>query len=208
MKQSSVTVAASGLLRGGCHRPHAGDPVFRGVRARSASSRRPGYPAFAGYDGSVWSGVERPPRWVRACAGTIRSCARVLRRARETQTRSARLTIFWHCGRPPLSSKTAPERGFRQPTVNGFGRGSGSKGSGNADSQRYVRSSGGSGHRRACPGDSGCVRAHPAAWRASASYRPLRAVWAVCAWALRGCARSPEPFSAQQGSAPPKEFSQ
>jgi hypothetical protein len=117
--------------------------------------------------------------------------------------RSPQMTIFWHCGLPALSSKTASETHFRQPTVNGFGRGCCSKGSGNADSQRFVRSSGGSGDGRSCPGDSGCVRAHPADWRASASYRPLRAVWAVCAWALRGCARSPEPFSAQECSARP-----
>src|SRR5882757_625693 len=79
-----------------------------------------------------------------------------------------------------------------------------SQGSGNADSQRKVRSSGWSGQCRPSPGDSGCVPAHPADWRASASYRPLRAVWAVCAWALRGCARSPGPFSAQNSSAPSK----
>ena len=117
--------------------------------------------------------------------------------------RSPQMTIFWHCGLPALSSKTALETHFRQPTVNGFGRGCCSKGSGSADSQRFAWSSGGSGDGRSCPGDSGCVRAHPADWRASASYRPLRAVWAVCAWALRGCARSPEPFSAQECSARP-----
>ena len=66
-------------------------------------------------------------------------------------------------------------------------------GSGNADSQRKVRSSGWGGQGRRFLRDSGCVPAHPASWRASASYRPLRAVWAVCAWALRGCARSKEP---------------
>ena len=63
-----------------------------------------------------------------------------------------------------------------------------------------------SGWRRPRPSrsgcDSGCVHAHPASRRASASYRPLRAVWAVCAWALRGCARSPDPFSARTSSAP------
>jgi hypothetical protein len=61
-----------------------------------------------------------------------------------------------------------------------------SKGSGNADSQQDVRSSGWSG--QGCPRDFGCFRAHPPSWRA-ASYRPLRAVWAVCAWALRGFER-------------------
>ena len=73
--------------------------------------------------------------------------------------RSPQMTIFWHCGLPALSSKTASETHFRQPTVNGFGRGCCSKGSGNADSQRFGWSSGGSGDGRSCPGDSGCVRA-------------------------------------------------
>jgi hypothetical protein len=54
------------------------------------------------------------------------------------------------------------------------------KGSGNADSQQKVRSSGrsGQGCLHVCPCASGCDRAHPPSWRASASYRPLRAVWA------------------------------
>jgi len=133
--------------------------------------------------------------------------------------RSAGLTIFWHCGHSPFSSRTTPARS-RQRTVNGFGRGFPrlardqqkwtpvlrpiarriDSGSGNADSQRKVRSSGWSGRCRPCA--AGCVLAHPASWwRASASYRPLRAVWAVCAWALRGCARTPKPFSAHVNSA-------
>ena len=110
--------------------------------------------------------------------------------------RSAPLTIFWHCGFSHFSFRTGTGTPFRQQTVNGFGRGYGSKGSGNADSQLYVRSSGWSGQCRPCLRDSGCVYAHPATRRAAASYRPLRAVWAVCAWALRGCARSPVPFGA------------
>ena len=108
--------------------------------------------------------------------------------------RSARLTIFWHCGHSRFSSKTAAKRASRQRTVNGFRRGfpcltrdrqrwtpvlrpiaRQMSGSGNADSQRKVRSSGWSGRCRPCA--SGCVHAHPAYW-ASASYRPLRAVWA------------------------------
>src|SRR5665213_4577723 len=112
------------------------------------------------------------------------------------------MAVFWHCGLPYFSSKTLTEARFRQPTVNGFDRESGSKGSGNADSQRFVRSSGRSGHGRPYLRDSGCVRAHPDYWRASASYRPLRAVWAVCAWALRGYARSKNPSRARTGSAP------
>ncbi len=116
--------------------------------------------------------------------------------------RSPILTIFWHCGHTAFSSRTTPGHRFRQRTVNGFGRGFwGLEGSGNADSQASGWSSGSGGDARAC--DSGCCEgAHPASWRASPSYRPLRAVWAVCAWALRGCARTPKPFSAQRYSAP------
>jgi hypothetical protein len=36
--------------------------------------------------------------------------------------RSARLTIFWHCGFPRFSFRTNAESAFRQRTVNGFGR--------------------------------------------------------------------------------------
>ena len=52
-----------------------------------------------------------------------------------------------------------------------------------------------------CPRDSGCVRAHPPSWRASASYRPLRAVWAVCAWALRGFERDHQTLQRLQNGA-------
>jgi hypothetical protein len=91
--------------------------------------------------------------------------------------RSALLTIFWHCGHSPFSFRTRSARAPRQRTVNGFARGFlRLTGSGNADSQRKVRSSGWSGCSRPCA--SGCVHVHPAYWRASASYRPLRAVWA------------------------------
>src|SRR5665213_1603033 len=75
-----------------------------------------------------------------------------------------------------------------------------SKGSGNADSQRKVWNSGWSGQRRANLRDSGCVLAHPASWRAAASYLPLRAVWAFLAWALRGRARTPEPLQRSQAA--------
>src|SRR5258705_10797060 len=67
---------------------------------------------------------------------------------------------------------------------------SASSGLGNADSRRKLRDFGWVGLGRPRPRDFGCVPAHPPSWRASASYRPLRAVWAVCAWALRGCVRS------------------
>jgi len=109
--------------------------------------------------------------------------------------RSSLLTIFWHCGFTHFSSRTGLGARARQQTVNGFGRGSASKGSGNADSQLFIRSSGWSGQCRP-PGDSGCVAAHPA-YRRAASYLPLRAGWAVCAWALRGCFEIARPFRAQ-----------
>ena len=118
--------------------------------------------------------------------------------------RSAHLTIFWRCDLAPFSSRTTPERGSGNEPSTVLAEDSVSQGSGNADSQRKGWSSGWSGARRPYPRDSGT--AHPASWRASASYRPLRAVWAVCAWALRGCARSPDP-SARQHSAPPKGIS-
>jgi hypothetical protein len=125
--------------------------------------------------------------------------------ARFPAHRSAPLTIFWHCDPTAFSSRTASRRVVRQRTFNGFDRGFGRlQGSGNADSQRKVRSSGWSGFRRPCA--SGCVRAHPSYW-ASASYRPLRAVWAVCAWALRGCARTPKPFSAHDIARPTQKES-
>jgi hypothetical protein len=108
--------------------------------------------------------------------------------------RSVSLTIFnvaaGHNSRleRPLDAVPATNRQWFWPRIWA------SKGSGNADSQLFVRSSGWSGH--GCPRDSGCVRAHPRSWRASASYRPLRAVWAVCAWALRGSREITRPFSA------------
>src|ERR1019366_1089292 len=110
------------------------------------------------------------------------------------------LTIFWHCGFRHFSFRTASERATGNEPSMVLVEDCASKGSGNADSQRKVWSSGWSGLRRAYACDSGCVAAHPASWRASASYLPLRAVWAVCAWALRGCARSPGPFSAQKAA--------
>src|ERR1700686_1416340 len=113
-----------------------------------------------------------------------------------THDRSARLPLFWHCGCCHFSSRTTAEallRANEPSTV--LPENWASIGSGNADSQRKVRRSREGGHLRRFPRDSGCVLAHPASRRA-ASYLPLRAVWAICAWALRGCARSPDPFSA------------
>jgi hypothetical protein len=119
--------------------------------------------------------------------------------------RSARLTIFWHCGLPHFSSRTAQDAWSWQRTVNGFGPGFRLQpGSGNADSQRKVWSFGWSGARRAYHRYPGCVLAHPPYWRAAASYRPLRAVWAGCAWALRGSRELIRPFSAHENGAPPK----
>src|SRR5450759_1176666 len=116
--------------------------------------------------------------------------------------RSVRLTIFWHCGFRHCSFRTASERATGNEPSMVLAEDCASKGSGNADSQRKVWSSGWSGSRRAYACDSGCVAAHPASWRASASYRPLRAVWAVCAWALRGCARFTRPLQRSSSSAP------
>jgi hypothetical protein len=128
-------------------------------------------------------------------------------RSARSSIRSAHLTIFWHCGCRHFSFRKAPERLSGNEPSMVLAEDALSKGSGNADSRPNVRSSGWSGQCRSCPRDSGCVLAHPASWRASASYRPLRAVWADCAWALRGCARSPDPLSARS-SAHLKEFSQ
>jgi hypothetical protein len=111
--------------------------------------------------------------------------------------RSVNLTIFWHCGHRYFSFRTAWERLPGNEPSMVLAEDARPKGSGNADSQPNVRSSGESGQCRSSRCDSGCVLAHPASWRASASYRPLRAVWADCAWALRGCARSKVPSALQ-----------
>jgi hypothetical protein len=110
--------------------------------------------------------------------------------------RSAHLTIFWRCGLSQFSSRTGAEAPAGNEPSMVLAEDRASKGSGNADSQRNAWSSREIGRYCRCLRDSGCVPAHPASLRASASYLPLRAVWAVCAWALRGCARSSDPFSA------------
>ena len=126
--------------------------------------------------------------------GRERACEeKTLKRRAAFQIRSVNLTIFWHCGTRHFSFRTAWERLPGNEPSMVLAEDARPKGSGNADSQPNVRSSGESGQCRSSRCCSGCVLAHPASWRASASYRPLRAVWAVCAWALRGCARSPEP---------------
>ncbi len=122
--------------------------------------------------------------------------------------RSAQLTNFWHCGGPSFSFRTSSERRPGNEPSRVLAEDCASQGSGNADSQLFVRSSGGSGAGRPSPGDSGCVNAHPASWRASASYRPLRAVWAVCAWALRGSREITRSLPRSTSSAPAKGISE
>jgi hypothetical protein len=128
-------------------------------------------------------------------ASAMRSDLSPQRGARVRSTdRSAHLPLFWRCGTLHFSFRRIGEAASATIRQGFWPRIGLPQGSGNADSQLKVRSSGGSGRGRSFPGDSGCVRANPASWRASASYLPLRAVWAVGAWALRGCARSKDPF--------------
>src|SRR5262249_27280815 len=105
---------------------------------------------------------------------------------RAAPKRSPLLTIFCHCGHWAFSSRTtrrgAPGNEPSRVLAENFAL----LGFGNADSRRKLRDFGWGGRRRPRPCDPGCVPADPPYWRASASYRPLRAVWAVCAWALRG----------------------
>jgi hypothetical protein len=163
-----------------CHRPRRRATQYsRDASDGAEKPRRTGSPAFAGDDNRCW--------WSAVLTlSTLPSKAGI---------RSTRLTNFWHCGCRRFSFRTAPERGAGNQPSMVLAEDGASKGSGNADSQPNVRSSGEGGRCRLCLRDSGCVLAHPA-YRRPASYRPLRAVWALCAWALRGCARSPDPFSA------------
>ncbi len=162
-------------------------------------NRHPAFPAPSEFQGG--NALAKPGQIVpQECEVVAVDCRMGTLYTGMAKDRSPVLTIFCHCGRSPFSSRTTPRRVGRQRTVNGFGRQFWRlSGSGNADSQQKVRSSGWSGRGRPC--SPGCVGAHPPSWRASASYRPLRAVWAVCAWALRGCARTPKPFSAHTSSA-------
>jgi len=90
------------------------------------------------------------------------------------QIRSSVLTIFWHCGFRHFSSRTALERGLGKQTVKGFGRRSGSKGSGNADRRLFIRSSGGAANAVCAQGDPAAFPA--TAYRRAASFiLPLRA---------------------------------
>ena len=139
--------------------------------------------------------------------GKAPGASRCGRRRHVWRTRSPMLTNFWHCDGPYFSFRTGPERRLGNEPSTVLAEDCASKGSGNADSQLFVRSSGGSGARRPSPGDSGCVPAHPASWRASGSYRPLRAVWAVCAWALRGSREITRSLPRSTSSAPAKGIS-
>jgi hypothetical protein len=161
---------------------HGGGTLLQPHSQPSSPPRKRGIQYAAAFRLERWS----PEYWSPAFAGDDGPGS----------TRSSVLTIFWHCGFTHFSSRTGLGAMARQQTVNGFGRESGSKGSGNADSQRKLRSSGWNGRCRPHPGDSGCVAAHPA-YRRAASYLPLRAGWAVCAWALRGCIEITRPFRAQ-----------
>jgi len=113
------------------------------------------------------------------------------------QTRSPILTILWHCDWRPFSSRTALARASGNKPSTVLAEHHAAQGSGNADwrPNRWDFRDGGRSRRRSCV--PGCVAAHPARRRASPSYLPLRAGWAICAWALRGCARSTNPSSAQ-----------
>jgi len=173
--------------------PHA---LFRadGFLQDSGAARREAaksYPKLGGNAAAVFA-VQQSAAGVEAVAMFVASI------------RSANLTIFWRCDHPRFSFRRglSARSGNEPSTV--LAENALSTGSGNADSQRKIRSSGWSGRCRPSRRDSGCVLVHPASWRASASYRPLRAVWAVCAWALRGCARSPDPFSASRAAHPAK----
>jgi hypothetical protein len=176
-------------------------------------SAHPVFPAPSDFLGpSDWQSPGRLARRAAKSCGVGRHCADGARtlsypppsKEGKSRTRSPMLTNFWHCGGPSFSFRTGAERrpGNEPSTV--LAEDCASKGSGNADSQLFVRSSGGSGARRPSPGDSGCVPAHPASWRASASYRPLRAVWAVGAWALRGSREITRSLPRSTSSAPAK----
>ena len=100
--------------------------------------------------------------------------------------RSPFLTIFWRCDFAPNSSRTGRERRSSQPGVNGFARRFASKGLAMLIRGEMIEIQGQAAISRGSGSILPASAAHPASRRASASYRPLRAVWAVCAWALRG----------------------
>jgi hypothetical protein len=148
----------------------------------------------------------------RRVRGSLRGCRPLIRRGLRPRPGdvdgSACLTIFWHCGSPHLLFRRARASapGNQPSTV--LAEDDAFIGSGNADSQSNVRNSRASGRCRRSRSDSGCAAHRPASLRASASYQPLRAVWAFCAWALRGSREINRPPSAlQRQRTSYKEFS-
>ena len=141
-----------------------------GFRAPDAAQRRS---SRRGALQSRGRNARRRSQRSRLCGATQERCAASGTRDR---TKGHPSCLSFGIAMSPKSRLEPCRARPRQPTVNGFGRESCSQGSGNADSQRKAWNSRGSGPRRSFPRDSGC--AHPAHWRAAASYRPLRAVWA------------------------------
>jgi hypothetical protein len=128
---------------------------------------------YFGYEGRVGHAAGRPGRSSRPRRHTdIAAPTRLFAppREEEEQERSVALPLFWRCGVVSFSSKTiavvltATNRQRFGPRVVGV-----TQGSGNVDSQHQVRSSGRGGQHGSYPRDSGCIAAHPADWRASAS---------------------------------------
>ena len=115
--------------------------------------------------------------------------------------RSRLLTILWHCGHWPFSSRTARRGSFGNEPSMVLAEDSALEGFGNADSQRKLRDFGWGGRCRPRARDLGCVPAHPPYWRASASYRPLRAVWAFVPGHSGVLSEITRPSSARQAGA-------
>ena len=66
-----------------------------------------------------------PKAWMAGQAQSLTSLRFAGRRKGRTTApkTSPQLTIFWHCGPRHFSFRNGRSAGFRQPTVNGFGRG-------------------------------------------------------------------------------------
>jgi hypothetical protein len=153
--------------------------------------RPPGLPctlSFSRVNGDAKLGRNAPRERGHSCGPSLRANGSA-RSSPEPwvafASRSAILTLFWHCGYRQFSFRRLLRSGCWQPGVNRFGRRFPcSKGSGNADSQRNGWNRGEGGADRRSRHDSGCVPAHPPYW--APSYLPLRAGRAMRAWALRG----------------------
>jgi hypothetical protein len=148
---------------------------------RCGRSRRPAFPAP-----SVRERDNEIANLGRIRAARMRALTPKSSRRGRDPKRSRLLTILWHCGHWSFSSRTARRGSFGNEPSTVLAEDSALQGLGSADSQRKLRDFGWGGRGRPRARDLGCVPAHPPYWRASASYRPLRAVWAICAWALRG----------------------